>query len=136
MHQGRVDPPDGEARSNLRYGMFLGRLAPALAQAGRVAEGLAAVEEALAWAERSDERWAIAELLRITESFCCCRAHKELCRPRTFPASARLGMPTRRPLLGTAGHREPCPAAARSGPLRRCDGTPSVGLQPLHRRVR
>ena len=50
----------GEARHGLR-----GNLALALAQAGQVSEGLAAIEEAIARFERSEERWPIAELLRI-----------------------------------------------------------------------
>jgi hypothetical protein len=50
----------GEGRHGLR-----GNLALALAQAGQVSEGLAAIEEGLAWTERTEERWAIAELPRI-----------------------------------------------------------------------
>jgi predicted ATPase/DNA-binding winged helix-turn-helix (wHTH) protein len=43
----------------------LGVLAEALAGAGQIGEGLATVEEALARCERNEERWCIAELLRI-----------------------------------------------------------------------
>jgi predicted ATPase len=50
----------GEARHGLR-----GNLALALAQAGQVSEGLAAIQEGLAWTERAEERWAISELPRI-----------------------------------------------------------------------
>jgi tetratricopeptide (TPR) repeat protein len=39
--------------------------AEALGRAGRVADGLSAVEEALASTERTDESWVMAELLRI-----------------------------------------------------------------------
>ena len=53
----------GEARSPvLRLIGFL--MGEALSRAGQIVDGLAAVEEALAWTERSEERWAIAELLR------------------------------------------------------------------------
>ena len=55
----------GEARSGLRYGMFLARMALASAEAELVSDGLAAIEEALAWTEQSEERWLMAELLRI-----------------------------------------------------------------------
>jgi hypothetical protein len=55
----------GQARSGLRYGMFMSRIALALGQALRVRDGLAAIEEALAWVEQVEERSAIAELLRI-----------------------------------------------------------------------
>jgi predicted ATPase len=47
----------------LRLIAFL--MAEALGRAGQIADGLAAVEEALAWTERTEERWAIAESLRI-----------------------------------------------------------------------
>ena len=53
----------GEARSALRFLTFLGELAEALGRAGQIAEGLAAIDEALAWTERTDERWRIAGLL-------------------------------------------------------------------------
>jgi predicted ATPase/DNA-binding winged helix-turn-helix (wHTH) protein len=44
---------------------FTFRMAEALVRAGRVADGLAAIEEAIARSERSEERWATAELLRV-----------------------------------------------------------------------
>ena len=53
----------GEARSALRFLTFLGEMAEALGRAGEIAEGLAAIEEALAWIERTDEHWRIAGLL-------------------------------------------------------------------------
>jgi predicted ATPase len=55
----------GEAQHGLRYGMFLGTLALALAQAGQVCEGLAAVSEAIDHSEHTQELWQMAELLRI-----------------------------------------------------------------------
>jgi predicted ATPase len=55
----------GEARSALRFTHFLGHIAEALGSAGQIAGGLAAIEQALAWTERTEERWRIAELLRI-----------------------------------------------------------------------
>jgi predicted ATPase len=54
-----------ETGSVLRYAAFLGVLADGLAKAGQVAEGRAAVDEALARAESNDDRWCVAELLRI-----------------------------------------------------------------------
>jgi predicted ATPase len=44
---------------------FLGTLADGLGRVGQGAEGLAAVDEALALSERDEERWCVAELLRI-----------------------------------------------------------------------
>jgi predicted ATPase len=37
----------------------------ALGRTGQIAEGLAVIEEALAWTERTEERWRIAEFLRL-----------------------------------------------------------------------
>jgi tetratricopeptide (TPR) repeat protein len=48
-----------------RYPAFLGALAEGLARAGRGAEAVAAIDEALALSERDEERWCVAELLRI-----------------------------------------------------------------------
>src|SRR5882672_1480548 len=47
------------------YTEILRALAEALAGAGEVAEGLMTVDEALARSERDEERWCVAELLRI-----------------------------------------------------------------------
>jgi predicted ATPase len=55
----------GEARAALGYVIFRGALASGLGRAGRIADGIAAIEEALAWTERTEERWIIAEFLRI-----------------------------------------------------------------------
>jgi predicted ATPase/DNA-binding winged helix-turn-helix (wHTH) protein len=54
----------GEARfAAMRLIAF--QMAEALGYAGQVAEGLAAIEEAIARSERTDERWLMAELLRV-----------------------------------------------------------------------
>jgi hypothetical protein len=54
-----------EARSALGLIMFLDVMAEALGRSGQIADGLAAIEEALAWTERTEGLWATAELLRI-----------------------------------------------------------------------
>jgi predicted ATPase/DNA-binding winged helix-turn-helix (wHTH) protein len=54
----------GELRHAMRYNMFLGALGAALGEAGRVSEGLVAIDEAIDHSEGTEERWAIAELLR------------------------------------------------------------------------
>jgi predicted ATPase/DNA-binding winged helix-turn-helix (wHTH) protein len=46
-----------------QFFMFL--MAEALGRAGQIADGLAAVEEAIGRSERSEERWATAEMLRV-----------------------------------------------------------------------
>ncbi len=50
---------------SLRYTGLLGELAEALGHAGEIAQGLATIDQALARSERNDERWCVAELLRI-----------------------------------------------------------------------
>jgi predicted ATPase len=51
--------------SILRDSAFLCALAEGLAGTGQVADGLAAVDQALERSESSEERWCIAELLRV-----------------------------------------------------------------------
>jgi predicted ATPase/DNA-binding winged helix-turn-helix (wHTH) protein len=54
----------GKARSRVLRTILL-LTAEALGRAGEVADRLAAIEEALEWTAHTDERWLIAELLRI-----------------------------------------------------------------------
>ena len=49
----------------LRYSAYLGALAYGLGVTGQLTEAHATIEEALEWSERSEERWYLAELLRI-----------------------------------------------------------------------
>jgi predicted ATPase/DNA-binding winged helix-turn-helix (wHTH) protein len=55
--------PEGSLQP--RFTWFLGQLAEGLGRAGQIAEGLDAIDEALARSERNEERWCIAELLRV-----------------------------------------------------------------------
>jgi predicted ATPase len=55
----------GDARFLPRFLLPLGELAVCLGEAGEVAAGMAIVEETLARCEARDERWYVAELLRI-----------------------------------------------------------------------
>ena len=48
-----------------RHLTFLGEVAQALGRVGKVAEGHAMIDEALVTLERNEERWCIAELLRL-----------------------------------------------------------------------
>jgi predicted ATPase/DNA-binding winged helix-turn-helix (wHTH) protein len=50
---------------SLLYTPFLAEIADALGRDGKAAEGLLAIDEALARSERTEERWCVAELLRI-----------------------------------------------------------------------
>jgi predicted ATPase len=61
LRAGFAEP--GAAGSVPQFFTFL--MAEALGHAGQIADGLAAIEEAIVRSERNEERWAIAELLRI-----------------------------------------------------------------------
>jgi predicted ATPase/DNA-binding winged helix-turn-helix (wHTH) protein len=54
-----------ETRFELRYTSFLGLLAEGLGRASEEAQGIIVINEALEIAERHEERWCIAELLRV-----------------------------------------------------------------------
>ncbi|WP_210191731.1 ATP-binding protein [Rhodomicrobium vannielii] len=54
-----------DAKYGLRYPAFLGVLAYGLAANGQTTEARAAIDEALNWAERTEELWVLPELLRI-----------------------------------------------------------------------
>jgi predicted ATPase len=54
-----------EASYVLRTPGLLGTLAEGLARIGQVAEGLMAIDDALEQCERTNERWNMAELLRV-----------------------------------------------------------------------
>lgn len=49
----------------LLYSLFLAEIADALGRDAKAAEGLWIIDEALARSERNEERWCVAELLRI-----------------------------------------------------------------------
>jgi predicted ATPase len=54
-----------ESEFGLPYTIFLSALAEGFAGVGQVTQGIAAIDEALARSERDEERWCVAELLRI-----------------------------------------------------------------------
>lgn len=54
----------GEARSALRSITFLSEMSEALGLTGRAEEGLAAIDEAIARSEHTEEQWIVAEWLR------------------------------------------------------------------------
>lgn len=55
----------GEVNDPSRFFMYQGVMAETLGRAGHIGEGLAALDEAIARADETEERWSIAELLRI-----------------------------------------------------------------------
>jgi tetratricopeptide (TPR) repeat protein len=54
-----------ETRFSFHHTGFLAALAEALGATGRVTEGLAVIDEAIERSERTEERWSMAELLRV-----------------------------------------------------------------------
>jgi predicted ATPase/DNA-binding winged helix-turn-helix (wHTH) protein len=59
-----LDEP-GDVNASSRFFMFLPEMARALACVGQVDEALAALDGAIARAEETEERWDVAELLRV-----------------------------------------------------------------------
>jgi predicted ATPase len=55
----------GEVYDSFRYFILLSDMAPALAQVGQIGEGLSALEAAITRADETEERYGIAELLRL-----------------------------------------------------------------------
>jgi predicted ATPase len=55
----------GKANTAYRFSHFLSETAEALGRAGQIADGLAAIDEAIAHCERTEEHWVMSELLRI-----------------------------------------------------------------------
>jgi predicted ATPase len=55
----------GDANSSFRFSMYLSDMVEALGRIGRVGQGLSALDVAIEQAEETEERWSIAELLRI-----------------------------------------------------------------------
>ena len=90
-------------------------MAEALGRAGQNDDGLAAIEEAIARAERTEEHWAMAELLRVKGELLLLQGALGAAAASrgSLQASARLGTPTRRVVLGTPRCHEPRGRAGR-----------------------
>jgi predicted ATPase/DNA-binding winged helix-turn-helix (wHTH) protein len=67
----RTSLTEGPDTRFFRHLAFLGELAEALGHSGEIGQGLTVVNEALTRSERSEERWCIAELLRIKGGLVC-----------------------------------------------------------------
>ena len=55
----------GGANTVFRFLTLLGEMAEALGRAGLIADGFAAIDEAIERCERTEEHWVMSELLRI-----------------------------------------------------------------------
>jgi predicted ATPase len=58
-------PASLRTRLSCFYTLFLAEIADALGRDGKAAEGLSIIDEGLAQSERNEERWCVAEFLRI-----------------------------------------------------------------------
>ena len=72
---------------------FLGLVAEAYGKAGQPADGLRLVDEALATAERTAERWCAAELNRFKGELLLSQAHPNEDAARTVFSSVHRGRP-------------------------------------------
>ena len=118
--------------------LFAFLISAASGHAGQIADGLPAIEEAIMRSEHTEERWLIAELLRVKGELVLLRGAPGGTGGgrRSLPAGARFGRPARRAGLGVARRHEPCATAGPSGSFCRCDGSPPASLRPIYRRVR
>ena len=125
-------------RSRVRRAVVCVRLTAASGRAGQIADGLAAIEEAIVRSEHTEERWVIAELLRIKG---------ELLLLQGAPGAAAAAEDHFRQALDWT-HRqgalswelrtaiEPRAAVARPASRYGGAGAAGIGLRPLHRRFR
>jgi hypothetical protein len=112
-------------------------VAEASGRAGQLADGRAAIDEAIGRSERGQQRWLIAELLRIKGVLFLLQAASGAAAAAEghFQQGARLGAPARGAVLGVARRHQPRPPLARPGPSNGSDGAPPAGLRPVYRRV-
>jgi hypothetical protein len=123
----------GEAESAVfRLIAFL--TAEALGRAGQSAEGLAAIEAAIARAERTEERWAMAELVRIKGELLLLQGAPGAAATAEDHFRQALNEARRQEaiVLGVACCDEPRPLATRSGPLRRSGRSAASGVRLFH----
>ena len=100
--------------------MYLSDMVEALGRIGRVGQGLYALDVAIEQAEETEERWSIAELLRIKGELLPSQGAPGAAAEaeEQFRRAPDRGAPARRPVLGITRRHEPRAAAARSRPIR------------------
>jgi hypothetical protein len=112
----------GEARTSFWFFTLLGQLSEALGRAGQIADGFAAIHGAIERCERTEERWALAELLRI---------RGELLLLEDAPAAAaadHFGKPS-------TGHAGKAPSPGNYAPPRALPGCcATMAVPPMPRR--
>ena len=127
-----------EARFSFHYTGFLGALAEGLGSAGRVTEGLAAIDEAIERSERTEERWSHGRSAarQRRASSVAGRTERRCGRRGTVPASPRLGSAAGTSIVGTAWRHESRPALASTAPDQPGAQAAGVCLRPVYRGLR
>ena len=97
------------------YIVFLCEYGEALGRAGNPAQGLAAVDEALARSTRNEENWYRPELLRVKGELILLRAAEAAAAEAeaAFPPVARVGAPAGDGVVGIANRDQSCSPASR-----------------------
>ena len=107
--------------------------AEALGQSGQIADGLAALEDAITRAERTAELWQFPELLGSRASLFYCRGRKARWpQPRITFGRRSIGGGSRARFLGNCGLVQPCTTSAPGRKSRRCKGIALVRLCALY----
>ena len=111
------------------YAGIQATLAEALGRVGAISRAHATIDEALMRAERDEERWYMAEFLRIKGEASLPRGHAGAMRERrrTIPPLARLRPAAGRALLGVADVHKPCAVIPRARTNHRGSGCARAG---------
>src|SRR5271154_193511 len=113
----------GDVNSSFRFSMYISDMVEALGRIGRVGQGLSALEVAIEHAEETEERWSIAELLRIK---CELLLSRGASAPRQKPRNS-FGERS----IGRAG-KAPCPG--NYAPPRASRGCCAIRADPVRGR--
>jgi hypothetical protein len=94
----------------LFYTPVLAEIADALRRDGKASEGLSIIDEALARSDSNEERWCVAELLRINGELILLEGTPQAATvaEENLFAVARMGTPAGRPVMGAASVHKPC----------------------------
>ena len=118
--------------AELAVPFYLSLLADGYTQTGRFPEARLALSNALALAEKNDERFQEAELHRLKGELFSSRIRRSSGGRGVFPPGRRDCPTPTEQSLGIAGHDEPGPTLAKARPLRRSVQVTQCGARRLH----
>ena len=109
-----------------------------LGQAGQIADGLSAIEEAIEHSERVDERWLTAEMLRIKGELLLLQGGLTAAGAAEDHFRQALDLARGQGALSweLRAAMSSCRVIARPRPFCRCEDLPPAGLRSVYRRVR